>query len=1294
MLHRYFLIVLAILYAAAGAAFAQTVPVTGVVTGPAGPVAGAVVEFHASNTPTPVTATTDAAGKFAANIPGETVIAHVATGFVTIHLTSPPGAGLFSDDLTLSDVPANLEIHLEMARPVTLDVRALLPPGASAGGIQLDVYSLTSDRQYHSGAGPAARFTVFPDLYSVHARSAAADFYFGRVNLDARQTSSLAVDVAMKKNEPILTRTPPRASLISISAPAANGMATVSGQAGSVEPLASVVAVNCNTHQAGITVSASDGSFSLPLFATPGSSVQIKQDPTGRYLPNMNLSGGPEFESPPGTIISVNPPVNGAPSWSATGYVNQAEGLGLHWRSLRATGVVDAGQWALTSTTSPATFTPGQTGTLSGKLTIYSKDIDSNLSLANVNVNGKIMLTRTFDSGGTQRTRDDQFFSSVMTPSGLPIERFDYGGVFIPVRFGPPRLVAAGMLEADWTASGTVPASLEAGYFVPIVSVNIGGIAQQQRHFDALPTPGGHPAPSWGSPLPVVKIGAPSAPRIACVLALDDLTNGLRGSVALEDRGKFQVASHVAIGSDVTVLPPIDQRTGETLRYRLEPFAPMISYSTNGQVAYPPRLAFKFPSGSLSVRVLRPDGTTDDLGSAPFQQSMNRSPLSRRGSPISSASSHATDYFQLTTLDPRFEYAFTQYGLHRVSMDMEIEDVNGNLYRGGGTYEIWVARPLDIETAVIPGTPFGAGDVFSPALIVAPGVPADVRVRLQVLPNSDATKAVIREVSGRANRFGVFVPSSGFPPFGQPGEYRADVFARYTDPSGVMWVGTATWGNVVETPGSPLVTHGRRGFDSVNAIQPQWFRVREARAGGDHVMFPFHRGDVMWMGHDDPAADIPKITVQDPQGDFASRVRVRSGVYVEPPSLEDRISTGEIPLFSTSSSGESVSLAPAATDQWGYFYAYAERPGVHVRELISEDQSQNAYWRFADNYHFQLGNGLNGDQPNDFKFQFGGAVWRDATGFSYYGAYGSFFVLLPSNDAVGGRVFPPFQGNGGGPSGGSLFTLKGKPIDLFLHPTAVRPGTILQLGERASFTGHSAPTLPSKISIAITSPGGHTRTVSGQANKIGYFHDPAQDFTVDEAGVWKAKVKILFDGVTSAGQVQQPYPAGDALGSREGEFYFYVVPANAPQVEIAPMSQFVRPADGPITFTLAPPAGLTNVQMTYTTTMPGFVLEEGTASALTYAYDAQKLAKDFPNIDLYDADGFAGVDTITMSFLVSGTDATGTRKHFARQIVLQGEEVQAPPQPPTSACAVVGGTRCVSRLGGSLQPRKGPPRNP
>jgi hypothetical protein len=108
----------------------------------------------------------------------------------------------------------------------------------------------------------------------------------------------------------------------------------------------------------------------------------------------------------------------------------------------------------------------------------------------------------------------------------------------------------------------------------------------------------------------------------------------------------------------------------------------------------------------------------------------------------------------------------------------------------------------------------------------------------------------------------------------------------------------------------------------------------------------------------------------------------------------------------------------------------------------------------------------------------------------------------------------------------------------------------------------------------------------------------------------------------------------------------------------------VRPADAPIVFRVIPPSGLRDTQLTYTTTMPGFVLEEGTTSSMRYTYDAPKLAADFPNLDLHDDDGYAGADIVTISLMLTGTDASGSRRHFARQIVLVGEELQVTAQEP------------------------------
>ena len=78
-------------------------------------------------------------------------------------------------------------------------------------------------------------------------------------------------------------------------------------------------------------------------------------------------------------------------------------------------------------------------------------------------------------------------------------------------------------------------------------------------------------------------------------------------------------------------------------------------------------------------------------------------------------------------------------------------------------------------------------------------------------------------------------------------------------------------------------------------------------------------------------------------------------------------------------------------------------------------------------------------------------------------------------------------------------------------------------------------------------------------------------------------------------------------------------------------SRLSRPAGPPIVFSVTPPAALTDMELHYTTTMPGFILDDGRTTALEYAYQSSSLARDFPNLDLGDSEGYAGADTITIS---------------------------------------------------------------
>ena len=125
-------------------------------------------------------------------------------------------------------------------------------------------------------------------------------------------------------------------------------------------------------------------------------------------------------------------------------------------------------------------------------------------------------------------------------------------------------------------------------------------------------------------------------------------------------------------------------------------------------------------------------------------------------------------------------------------------------------------------------------------------------------------------------------------------------------------------------------------------------------------------------------------------------------------------------------------------------------------EVIAEDGQMGGYWRLDTQYDGQLGVGVLGDQPNDFKFQYVGAVYRDLeSGYNEYVGQGSGWVFIPDDDELGSRVMPPFAGPGNGGwtrKGGPILTLREKDIHIFILPTGVRPGAVLEVDQRPVVT--------------------------------------------------------------------------------------------------------------------------------------------------------------------------------------------------------------------------------------------------
>jgi hypothetical protein len=935
---------------------------------------------------------------------------------------------------------------------------------------------------------------------------------------------------------------------------------------------------------------------------------------------------------------------------------------------------------------------PGGALTASGTLTVTSTAIPPGADPDQVYLGGSLKLHPFFDANGTFHSIDSQFYSTFLTPSGFPVERYaswyDPWGAYFELT--NKRLVNDHTLEADFEVTLYLPDNLPTGWYRPVIEFYFDQIPMAQD--EAVAYVAGFNRAYNVAYGPMVKVGEPSTPHLPWMLLADTISNATRGTSPLL-AGGGQLANRRIYQAGTFFVPRSDPRSDVPYTYRLEPFVPPVSTSDHS-LPYEPSIPFAFPSGQLHVTVQKPDGSVDDLGTAPFVQSTSRTPVMLNGDHYEGCSGSVGDVYQLITNSGQFDYQFNQYGTHLVTMTGTIEDIWGNTYTGGGTYQVVVGREIHIHPGAVPGTPFQVGNVLAPTLRLSPAVPADVNIRLRLYRNSDPTDVLDQTITGRANRFGYFHPhpqplslegrgeQSPSPPWGEgwdegqasfifdsPGEYRVDVTAIYTDTDGVVWVGSQSWGNVVETPGTRLVAHGRRGIDQ-SYTRTQWF-VRSLTGVDDgHINYPFASGDVVWATDDDGSA--ARVTFYDPDGTVTQALRERAALsyppHDGPGDIENRITMGETPLFSVAAGPSDPAYTLNPVEQWGYTYRVAQRPGMSVHQQVTEDSAHAPIWRFGNRHSSQVGMGMDGERPNDFKWQFGGVVLRDLVeGWSQYAIYGSLWVELRANDPVGSRVMPPFQGAAGGPSGGPLLTVKGEAIDLFIEPTGVKPGAILEVGDVFAFAGQVAPPLASWVDVVVTSPSEVVHEIHGRANKIGYFYDPSADFTLDEPGVWTVDVTVTHDGMTSAGPVDPPYPTGGVLGTESGRYELYVVDSAEPWATVhLPKPGWMKLENDwnvkPMRILVPVPEGWTDLSLHYTIAMPGWVLESGelspTLGYFLFEYDPETLQETFPNIDLRRRQGWSpGLsDEVFISFVVSGNDG-GRTVHRANVVTLHGEQV-------------------------------------
>jgi DNA-binding beta-propeller fold protein YncE len=1107
---------------------------------------------------------------------------------------------------------------------------------------------------------------------------------------------------------------PPDPKLISVR-PEEDGQAIITGALGAAgDTRARIIRiVNLFTSDQAAALVRKDGSFKVRLVAPPGSSIQISTS-MNEDLPEELRRGlasqwgldltnlREEFQGiiqgdrscSPGLILPVK------------GKNPVAQDEACFVRKLGRE------RWLFgTARLSRTHIRPGELAEIAIALSIRCESREAARLLANRRFDAHCGLTPLFDQNGMHLSAIRLLATHVLTPTGLPIEtqtdlvgRRDPQGRF---HMEPgPQGVETHIREVDfgrWRIQGRVAkVSLNLRFEIPRNApwgtYSLNGHIQPHGagEFFGLE----HPGELF---LGRVTIGRPAQPRLACVLLGSVGSGGSRGAVAREDRTAYNFAPRNVLRPDKLIIPRDDARTNKPIRYPLDPYLPLVSLTDRPHEfrLWPPRISFDCESSSLTVTVKAPDGRTDRIGPAPLIAAQNdlssvcpdRLIRDRIIAPVGTSYGNPSlaDIYHLTGRGA-FDYAFTQYGHYVISLKGKINDLSGAPHTISGTYDVYVARPLDIDIFPEPGTPLWPGVNIYPQVRVLPSVPADVTMTFFHVPNSNLAEAFTLRFTGKANRWGVFLPDpqNSSLLFENPGEYRCDVTVKHVDAEGVWWMASRRGASVVVTPNSDIVIHGERG-NRVPSMKwrARWFIARNSHFitgtpldafDMGHTCYPYENGDVAWLGDRDPDSLFPNLTFEDPEGTIASLVAERwpavrdgagrAGLYPDTLRPEDRLAIGEMPFVSSSSKGFSPSMKPEAVDQWGYFYTTSWRPGISVRSHVAEDMVPASYWFFDDVYGYQFGVGPNGDMPGDIKMNYGGTVFRDrATGISHYGAYASMLVLIdPETDQIGRRVMPPFDGLlPGSPHSGPLLEIGGKRYDMFLTYGAVAPGAVLEVGDRFCISGVVWPPISGVVRGSVTNPSGKRTPFETPSDTVGLFNTPGP--IAGKPGEWIVTVEACCNGKTSAGVIAdhvpgEKWPRGGGIGIKDTSFAVPVVPQNTESIafDLTQGRHLSPPRPFVIRGHLPNALRAQNVQVLVS--LPGQVIDCKELSAekgcFTYVYDPHNLSKQFPNIDitLPSPDPMqrqpAWYDTVTFTFW-AGSGA----QIRAGMVLLQGEDVYA-----------------------------------
>ncbi len=901
-------------------------------------------------------------------------------------------------------------------------------------------------------------------------------------------------------------------------------------------------------------------------------------------------------------------------------------------------GTTSSGEWDAEATIGAESWNSGDGIDLNVSLYLPNALIQK-LTEAKVAVDGFCLLLtaeRSFDAAGIHRFPSHERMSTFVTPTGLAIEGGMQGAVtrrfggrfktpmdeFVTVPLDTTTSVALER-QIDFEIKTAVPAEVPPGIYR--LRLDLGVTAKGKNYslaglaFAQRPAAASMPAEShfYSRPLRIsgratdgrLVDASAIAPRLPWVLLSGYGSNGYAGVVADEDQSVFALSPRNIIPDDV-ILPLYADDNKTKLAYSLEPRFPTQTIEARNAIP------LDNAKGELSIRIIGPDATTVDLGTAAFVGANGAWPT--------------TNNSTFTAWKP------WAYGQYVVTTTGYVIDEWGNRYDGGGTYRFWIAKRMTLATATFQGNAYAVGGKYGRDLGFAPAVPADVYAKATLYVNSNPDDKRSISFTGTASPSGVFGAAQGAQQLllDAPGEYHAHILAKFTDQDDHLWVCSMRHAGIVYPADSTIVAHGKK-----LTIGGKYFDRGETKfegyvdaAGANHlahINYPYNAGDVLLIASEQQGANkIEPVLTYD--------------VKATPIPYEAKWQTiGATNVQFKTSNNLSPQLFPEYITDRAYFYAAAPRPGFMSRFLVGEDGLKAPYWPVSPNsFGGQINASSNGDLPGTIYRLVGGvAVFKQGQTPAYAGYLASSFIMAAKSN--NNRVIAAGSED--------LLGADGSQARLFL--VSIRPGMTYETGAAFVPVAQIDPVLPAVVKFKLTYPDGRIFTAEGTGDAGGSFAGK-EKWLLDVPGVYSYAIEADWQG-------HKGYMPGLPA---EGGKIFVIEKERLPQkpdLKLVLPEQTTFNPSGSLTIN-----GLsTGDTVHYAAVTPGAVTSQGTipvkGGKFSFVFDPSSIAKSTPLYDVKNMkSGKAEVKRVVHLTLFTQEKAVdGTTYHSFVRLIIRGTTV-------------------------------------